>query len=114
MIDLKSLTLTIAEGASLSGAIDCTRGRYPGRIVMPAAWTAAALTFQVSDDGTTYRNLYDEYGTEVTVQAAASRDIRLEPANWFTARYLKIRSGTSGTPVNQAAARTLTVITRSY
>jgi hypothetical protein len=30
--------------------------------------------------------------------------------DWVGVRFLKIRSGTAGTPVNQAAARTLTLV----
>lgn len=104
----------IANGASLSAAVDC-EGAPPVAIVMPAAWTAADLTFQVSADGSTYSNLYDENAstrTETTLKAAAADIIRLDPAKWGWVRYLKIRSGTAGSAVNQAAERTLQVICR--
>ena len=103
---------TIAASASLSGAIRLPAGHYLAAIVMPAAWTAADLTFQASPAGTTYNNLYDDNGNEVTVTAAASRFILLPPAEWYAMPFLKIRSGTSGAAVNQAAARTLTLVTR--
>lgn len=79
---------------------------------MPAAWTAAELTFQVSADGITYGDLYEADATEVSVMAAASRYIRLEPSAWAVIRYLKVRSGTSAAPVNQAAQRTFTFLSR--
>jgi hypothetical protein len=102
----------IANGASLSGAVAIHPNSLVG-IVMPADWTAANLTFQVShDDGTTFNNLYDKDGTEVTVTAADDRYITLEPALWAGIRHLKVRSGTAGTPVNQGAARTLQLVAR--
>ena len=101
-------TATIANGASLSDAIDCAVARL-GRITLPAAWTAAALTFQVSPDGTNWFNLYDAAGTEYTAQAAASRAVIIPVADFLSVRYLKVRSGTSGAPVAQGAERALTL-----
>lgn len=101
--------VTIANGASLSDAIRPNGAAMVG-IEMPATWTTANLTFQVSVDGTTYNNLYDSTGTEVTVTAAASRYIQLNPASFEGFLYVKVRSGTSGTPVNQGGARTIKVV----
>jgi len=98
----------IAISTSLSAAV-YIRGGLLAVIEMPAAWDAANLTFQASGDGTNYFNLYDEFGTEVTVTASTSRRIRLEPSQWAGIQYLKIRSGTAGTPVTQTAERTLYV-----
>lgn len=98
-------TITIATSTTLAAAVKLGTGRLFG-IVIPATWTAANLTFQASYDGTNYFNLYDDSGTEVTVTAAASRFIMLaNPMAWFGIQYLIIRSGTSGTPVAQAADR---------
>lgn len=102
-------TATVALGESLSGAVDCSAGRA-ARISMPAAWDTANLTFQASADGVTYNNLYDSSGTEYTVTAAASRSILLPLVDFISIRYLKIRSGTSGSAVNQTAARTITLV----
>lgn len=105
-------TATIASAASLSGEVDLA-GYRNFAIQMPATWTAANLTFQVATaSGGTFQDLYDDFGNEVTVTAAASRGIALDGmagalAAW---RYLKIRSGTTGTPVNQAAERSLVVV----
>lgn len=106
--------VTIANGASLSGEINLG-GAMPGAIIMPAAWTAANLTLQVSPDGgVTYYDLYDDAGNEITITAAASRMILFDTIAQLIAigegSRLKIRSGTSGTPVNQGAARTLYVV----
>lgn len=101
----------IASSASLSGVIDLEAGT-PVIIEMPAGWDAAALTFQTSSDGQAFQNYYDSAGTEITVQAAAGRNIRFEPTDFAGVRFLKIRSGTSAAPVNQTAARTFNIALR--
>lgn len=106
-----TLDVVIASGGSLSPVVDLG-SLTPLGIVMPAAWDAAGLTFMVSADGTTFYDLYDDAATEVAVAADASRVVRLDPANWAGFRYIKIRSGTTGSPVNQNADRTLTLLLR--
>lgn len=110
---LRVETATIANGASLSGAVDLT-GCVPVGIIMPGDWTAADLTFQGADplDDTTYYNVYDRYGVEVTVDAAEDRHITLDPAEWVSLRRLKVRSGTSGSAVNQGAERVIKIVCR--
>lgn len=101
---------TISNGTALSTAIDLDITR-PFAFVLPAAWTAANLTFQVSLDGTTWCNLFDDAGTEVTVVALVSQYVVIaNPAKWLGVRFLKIRSGTSGAAVNQGADRIVTVV----
>jgi len=79
---------------------------------MPDSWSTANLTLQASADGTNYHNLYQDDGTEYTVSAAASRHIILNPAEFAGIRFLKLRSGTSSSAVNQAADRTITLVVR--
>lgn len=98
--------ISIANGASLSSAIDLDENGIVA-LQMPSAWTAANLTFQGSYDGVTFADVYDSAGTELSVTAAASRYIVLTPATFAGLRHLKVRSGTTGTPVNQGAARTI-------
>ena len=102
-------SVTIAASGSLSGAADLT-GFTLVSIQMPTTWTAAAITFSGSLDGSTYGDVYNTAGTEYTIASAsavASRLIILDPRDFAGVRYLKIRSGTSAATVNQAAARTL-------
>ena len=121
-------TATIASGQSLSGAVDLfaarTREEYDptlAAIQMPAAWTSAKITFQVSNDGETYGNLYKKDGStehevDVSGYTAASsgvvRTVQLEPQLFFGFRYMKIRSGTAASPVSQAAERSLSLFVR--
>jgi hypothetical protein len=105
-------TATIAESGSLSSEVDL-EGYIIAQISMPAAWTAASLTFQVATTtGGTFQDLYDDSGNEVTSSASASKvyaqDINI--TKLAGARFLKIRSGTSASAVAQAAERTITLI----
>lgn len=101
----------IANGASLSGAVDL-RGLYVIRLSMPAGWTAAGITFALSDDGSTFNPLCDADGNEITLTVAASKHIALDPADLVGDCWLKIRSGTSAAAVNQGAERTVVLKVR--
>ena len=105
-VGTREITATIAAAASLSGAVELKGGDVL-RIAMPAAWDAADLSFQVSDDGgTTFRNLYWDWGPEMVVDAAASMSIELSPfVGLHNIDQLKVRSGTAAVPVAQAAER---------
>jgi len=105
-------TATIAYAASLSGVIDLGKLTLVG-IHMPALWTTANLTFQVSEDGITYDNLFDRFGTEVNYSGAAARFIPIPPSDWISIRFVKIRSGMSAVPVNQGAARSVILVSRA-
>jgi hypothetical protein len=107
-----TLDVVIANGASLSAAVEIGKTWLTG-LILPAAWTAAGLTFQGSVDGTNFHNLYETDGTEVTVTVAVDRFVRLAPMDWSIFSHIKVRFGTSGTSVNQAAARTIKLVTRA-
>lgn len=112
MVDTVSQSASIAINASLSGAVALGEKVAVG-IVMPASWDAANLTFQGSaDNGATFNNVYDSTGTELTVTAAGGRYIYLDPSAFVGLNQIKVRSGTSGSAVNQTAARTITIATR--
>jgi hypothetical protein len=106
---IATATATIANGASLSGAVDLGTARL-AKINMPAAWTAAVLTFQTSSDGVTYRDLYDSSGTEISYTVAASRSVIVSLADWIGTRFVKVRSGTAAAAVNQGADRALELV----
>jgi hypothetical protein len=106
-----TIAATISSGQSLSSEIDL--GGYRNiAIQMPSSWDTANLTFQGSTVSSgTFQNIYDSAGNELTLIAAASHAIADIP-ELAPFRYIKIRSGTSGTPVNQSANRTITVIAK--
>jgi len=105
---LETRTVTIANGASLSDAVDLG-GRKLVAIDMPASWTAASLTFQASVDGTTFDDLYDG-ATERSLTVAASRYLAFNIADWVSVRFLKVRSGTAASAVNQGGDRVITLV----
>ena len=105
--------VTITAGASQSSVIDKSNFKNM-LVIIPAAWTAAGITFLASDNPTTgFVKLVYNGGTEVALTVAASTAIAmsgvikdaLEPA-----MFLKLRSGTADTPVNQTAGAKITVI----
>ncbi len=116
MISIQNfLTFSIANGESLSAGVKAViDDRFAVAVAMPGTWTAAPLTFQISTDGVTYRNVVDGFGTELTAEAAASVHIPIPGTALAGGTYLRIRSGTSGVPVNQGGARTLILAARTF
>lgn len=108
---LASHTVTIANGESVSGGVDLN-GAGLLRIIMPASWTAASLTFQVSADGVTWNDLYDSAGEYTIATAAASRAIVLPPSDFAAMRYIRVRSGTAAAAVSQGGARSIELVGR--
>lgn len=100
--------VTILANQSLSDPIDLGADRLVA-LLMPSVWTTAAITFQASDriDGT-YINVYDSSGNELTAQAAASRAV-VDLLELGALRFIKLRSGTSGSPVPQQGNRKITI-----
>lgn len=97
--------VVIANSAQLSGAANLTGLRLAG-IVMPAAFTGAALTFEVSHDGTTYQELYwNDIAYSVTV--AAAKNVSLTMNAFWPWQYVKVKSDSA-----EGAERTLTLILR--
>lgn len=114
MLLTSTKTTTITNGTALSGAVALGEQVLVG-IQMSAAWTSASLSFQISiDGGTTWLDLYDDSGTEVTLSptSPAGKFLAISPDPFAGAVFLKVRSGTTGTPVNQGADRVLTLLTR--
>ena len=109
--ELRTTTVTIAAGASLSGAtVDLDVLGNPVAIITDAAWDTNAVTFQASVDGANFFNLYKE-GTEYSlagVVASAYNSLDIEPFTGLS--HLKIRSGTAAAAVNQVDATVVTLV----
>jgi len=112
-LNVLAAEVTIAQGASLSGLID-TRGLPLVGVLMPATWDPADVTFQSSIDGTTFGNCFDREGNEIKLVngAAVSRAFHIAPSVLPGVRFVKVRSGTTATPVSQGSARVLTLLFR--
>lgn len=116
---------TIANGESLSGALD-VRYRFVVGLITPAEWDAAGIGFHVSyDGGTTFvqlsvpdRTSAPPYGLdELEILAAdvpptESVYIALDPAWFLGVTHVKVRSQTAGSAVVQTPARTVILMTR--
>jgi hypothetical protein len=112
-VELISVAISTAANGQ-SGVIDMTGCVLVG-IEMPASWTTGDLTLLAATaEAGTYNAVYGSTGDEITISAAASRFISLSPLTSVGYRWLKVRSGTSGAPVAQAAARSLTLVTRPF
>lgn len=72
--------------------------------------TVATATVVRSGSGPTFRNVYDAEGVELEATTAASRHVVLAPDALRSARWLRLRSGTSGVPVAQTPGRTIGVV----
>jgi len=108
---LETTTATIPAGGSVSPAVDLHGGKIVAIQLGGTAWDAAGITFQASADNVTYNDVYDESGNEVALTVDASRYIVFDSVeNLRGVRYLKVRSGTTGTPVNQTAATAVTLV----
>lgn len=132
------LTAHILKGASLSDEINIG-GTKAFAILMPSNWTTAGITFQaashahvyndlVTEDGNdlisegaldfialasgTFKDVYGDDGTEISITAAAGRAIVINNKKdaLFSLPYIKIRSGTTGSPQAQGADRSFTII----
>lgn len=111
----ETATATIANGAALSDAV-FVDGRLTG-LITPAAWTAAGITFQGSVDGSSFYDIYDDAlettAVERTIAAGnvgTDRFLALALIDWTAFAYVKVRSGTTGSPVNQGAQRVVTLV----
>lgn len=113
----------VPSGAALSNILDLRNHRLVG-IHMPAAWDVAAITFAgcfIDDKSSdpnlpgapTFDKVVDSAGTEVSITAAQGTYIGLKTADHDSCDALgriKVRSGTAGVPVNQAADRFVVLI----
>lgn len=107
---------TIAQDAALSTLVHLANALIVG-ILMPAEWTAADLTFQAGTTANDLAELQDIPTSGVAVAAftittpGAAKFIPVNPQLFAGAAVLKVRSGTAASAVNQAAARTIKIIT---
>lgn len=85
-------------------------------VLVPTGWSAADMTFQVSHDRVTFRDLYGYDGTavtEATSTVAENTAISLAGIAEHIApfQWARIRSGVAATPVNQGAVAAARVYT---
>jgi hypothetical protein len=103
---------TIAAGQSLSTSVDCRNGA-PVLLFMPMAWTSARISYQLSNDGTNFWDLFDRTSREIAVNVRAGTVVRFNP-EWTDSAlgcWIKIRSGSCDGPiVAQESSRVFTIL----
>jgi hypothetical protein len=99
----------------LSDPVDCTDGSLV-RITMPAYWTPANLTFQLSTDGQLYNDLLDMNGQEIMIPVVPGTTIVIPTSSPFlrAIQFFKFRSGSRLFPVMQTARREFRVAIDPY
>jgi hypothetical protein len=116
----RSIPVTIASGASLSGAISldgCTLGAIETPSAETVKWTTANITVLMSHDGgSTFTPVFDQFSEIVisvpTAAATQAVTITLPLGDVWTGRLIKFRSGTLTTPVIQPTTRNFKAICR--
>lgn len=108
MVESVVAPFTIASGSALSDAQHIGIGN-PSAIALPAI-DNAKITFQASVDGTTWYDVYDATNAEVEEPATTGQLYLDLPSALRGVEYLKLRTGTSSSPVSQSAERTIHVI----
>ena len=112
-----------------SAAINISQWDVVG-IIVPTGWATANITFLAADPrnssgnpgvtgrapaNTVFASVYTDAGTELvfTVPATLPAFISVARADTMSGvNYLKLRSGTTATPVNQTTTKTLTLVCR--
>lgn len=109
----EAVSATITSGTSVTDSIDLGGLRLFG-IDTPTSWTTANVTLQSFGSDGVWRDVKDENGSEIVISAAASAAIRFrDPTLFASLTTIRLRSGTSLTPVVQAADRSVSLILRS-
>jgi len=108
------LDFTITNGTSVSNKLQLN-GLHLDGIILPAAWTAAGLSFLGCETlAGTFLPLVDALGNEITLTIVAGRHILMPMSMIRGVNFLQLQSGTSAAPVNQGADRAIRCLARAY
>ena len=108
--------VTIASAAAVSGAFKPAGQRIAG-VIVPSAWTAADISFELEEPSGTWVKLVDPAGAlvKITGVATALSEAMLPPeiadrvAHYGAMRLVSTNTASEAN-INQDAARTLTLI----
>ena len=105
----KEVLIDISEDANNSSAAQCG-GLLLSGIVFPAAMTGTAVTFDFSFDGSTWYDVKETDGSDVSYTVSAGDVVRVDPSGWAFASsgFIRVTSGSS-----EAADRNITLIFRA-
>lgn len=106
------IQVSIPNGTSVSNVVTVGSGEIVG-IIMPAAWTAADITFESTLlDGTTFGQVFDDANAAIKATSPAAGAIvnfRRGTAPRFVGPF-RLRSGTVAAAVNQGGTRVVGVV----
>ena len=104
-------TAVIATSSSITPEVDCGNCRLVG-IQTDGYIVGTQLTFQVAAVSGGEGELYSNAGVEVTYPCSTSEAIPADIPTFLPWEFIKVRTGTSGSPTTQgtASATTLTLI----
>ena len=102
----KEILIDVSDNATTSSAAQCD-GLLLSGIVFPAAMTGTAITLDFSFNGTTWYDVVETDGTEVSYTVSAGNVVRVDPSGWAfaSAGFLRVVSASS-----EAADRIINLI----
>ena len=103
-----SRTATIANGQQVSNAINLN-GFVLVAVLLPAAFTGTALTFQGSLDGTNFFDMKKSDGTALSYTVAQGTFVPIDPTLFHGLAAVKLKSGSA-----EGAQRTLAVAVKGF
>jgi hypothetical protein len=89
-------TATIADGASVSGEV-LLEGTTITHMLIPASFEGTTVTFEVTLNGTTWYDLYNTNGVQVSITVASSQATILKPSDFVGILGFRITSGSAQT-----------------
>jgi hypothetical protein len=100
----------INAGESLSSIVNASQGSAGiSRIIMPAGWTPAWLTFQISFDGAVFNDVYFPDG-HLLIATVVPNACMITDADIWELGYFRFRSGAPGYEVLQEQVRNFTCV----
>lgn len=127
MSSIGTIGVEINNNQAISGAFNIGVADLIA-IEMPATWAGTVITLQGKstgspdagtespDDQEAWKDVYDDTGTEVSLTVAGNRMVIIGTATKAAIaalRYLRIRSGTAASPVNQSPSKVIRIFTKA-
>jgi len=104
--NLRVSTLTIASAGTVSTTLTLENNRVPLAVITPSAMTGSTLTFQASDDGSTFYPLFNEGSSySISISTSIARHYGLARQPMEGVKYFQVVSGSA-----EGASRTIKVI----
>ncbi len=102
----KQVLIDVSADATNSSGAQCD-GLLLSGIEFPATMTGTAVTFDFSYDGSSWVDVVETDGTEVSYTVSAGNVVRVDPSGWAFAAigFLRVTSGSS-----EAADRKINLI----